>query len=74
MGAWLRRWTGLRAFSVQDAYAASLVEESPAYIPYTDGSVPANGQVLAHGPGEATGILEEEQELPLAGALLTSPG
>ena len=44
--SWLRRWTGMIAFAVHDAYAASLVEEVPVDTTGTDGPLPALGDVL----------------------------
>ena len=43
---WLRRWTGMVAFAVHDAYAASLFEECPAETVGTDGAVPTDAEVL----------------------------
>ena len=62
------------AYAIHDAFAASLLVESPSYMPYIDGIAPVQGLVLAHGPGEPTGMLEEERATPLAGDVLTSPG
>jgi hypothetical protein len=44
--SWLRRWTGMIAYSVHDAYAASLVDEVPVETVGTDGPPPALGDVL----------------------------
>jgi len=44
--SWLRRWTGMIAFAVHDAYAASLVEETPVDTTATDGLPPCMGEVL----------------------------
>ena len=46
MQAWLHRWTGMLAFAVHDAFAASLLEEVPAFSIGTDGDVPTLGEVL----------------------------
>ena len=48
--AWLRRWTGLLAFAVQDAFAASILEECPAETVATDGPAPEVGELLADSP------------------------
>ena len=45
--AWIRRWSGMIAFAVHDALAASLVEESPKDTVATDGAPPLLGQVVA---------------------------
>jgi hypothetical protein len=44
---WLRRWTGMIAYAVHDAYAASLVEETPVDTAGTDGQLPCLGAVLS---------------------------
>ena len=44
--AWLRRWTGMIAFAVHDAYAASLLEEVPVETIATDRGQPTMGDVL----------------------------
>ena len=45
--AWLRRWTGMIAFAVHDAFAASLVEEIPTETMGTDGEEPVAGDLLS---------------------------
>ena len=45
--SWFRRWTGMLAFAVHDAFAASLVEDTMGPTIATDGELPAVGEVLA---------------------------
>ena len=44
--AWLRRWTGMIAFAVHDAFAASLTEEVVTETVATDGPEPLQGDIL----------------------------
>ena len=50
--AWIRRWTGMIAFAGHDAFAASLLEELPAYTVSTDGEQPWLGHMLAQDASE----------------------
>jgi len=45
--AWLRRWTGMIAYAIHDALAASLVEEVPGETDATDGPIPSVGELLS---------------------------
>ena len=45
--AWIRRWTGMIAFTAHDAIAASLVEDTPSETVATDGAEPQLGELLA---------------------------
>ena len=45
-GALLHRWTGMLAFAIQDALAATLVEDMPAATVATDGPMPEWGVLL----------------------------
>ena len=44
--AYLHRWTGMLAYAIHDAYAASLLEEEPAPTLATDGDMPPLGELL----------------------------
>ena len=44
--AWLRRWTGMIAFANQNAFASSLVEDTPGATLSTDGVAPDWGVLL----------------------------
>ena len=47
--AWLRRWTGMLAYAIHDALAASLLDEVPSFSMGTDGGAPVQGEVLTDG-------------------------
>ena len=51
--AWLRRWTGMLAHSIHDAFAATLVEEVPREADGTDGDAPPQGSLLSLAAGGA---------------------
>ena len=56
LNAWVRRWTGMISYAVQDAYAASILEEHPAATLATDGMEPSIGLVAAHDASEMPGV------------------
>ena len=68
--AWIRRWTGMLAFAVHDALAASLVEDVPKNIMGTDGPTPTDGLLLeADAAADHPGFPCED---PTSGELLTT--
>ena len=56
LNAYTRRWTGMISYAVQDAFAASILEDSPAYTMHTDGNEPHTGSLVANDASEAPGI------------------